>query len=266
VPEAFSVWGPAAKHVVAESADELIRRCGMVLAGRAVLRSGEPGAGLFQKLQRDSGVVRVIDASPLANLRSYAGQVLGPPPRAPEDGLLDTVFGLDAELPPYEPTWLDLYARGADPVLGGLPAVAAELTAEAAGALAGTPTRGLVSRLAEAVAELPVAGAAARRPGTDPNEQVDLAERYAWLHAAAACVHLFHANTGRELYGTKPGSDGWLGAALGYLLARADNADPRREAAVLEPALDAVAALRRAGRLFTAAPVRLAGAPVPVTT
>lgn len=254
VPEAFSVWALAAKHVVAEAADDLIRHCGSVLATRSVLREGPGGAGLFQKLQRDSGVVRVIDASTLANLRSYAGQLptLTEGGARPDPDAVRTVFTLDAPLPPYEPARLDMFARGSDPVLAGLhdtvDAVAGDLGAAAA------PVR----RLADAAAALGDLTRAARRPGADPNALADAAERYAWLHAAACCLHLWCANRARSLYGTEPGSTGWLGAALGYLLARADGIDPRRHGELLTPALDAALALRDGNRLFTALPVRLA--------
>lgn len=258
VPEVFSVWAPVAKHVVAESCDELIRRCGTVLATRSVLREGERGAGLFQKLQRDSGVVRVIDSSTLANLRSYAGQLPtltgdGPPAVAKAPA---TIFGLDADLPPYEPTRLDMFARGADPVLAGLPDVLAAVTGSVAEE--DDVTAGLLRELAVATGALGELTRTAQRHDADPNALVDTAERYAWLHAAACCVHLWHANRDRSLYGTKPGATGWLGAVLGYLLARADGVDPRRHGAALIPALDAVATLRETGQLFSALPVTLA--------
>ncbi|MFF1548562.1 acyl-CoA dehydrogenase family protein [Streptomyces sp. NPDC058291] len=252
-PEAFSVWALSAKHVVAEACDELIRRCGTVLATRSVLREGERGAALFQKLQRDSAVVRVIDASTLANLRSYAGQLptLVDGRAEADPAAVKTVFTLDAVLPPYDPTRLDMFARGADPVLAGLPQAAAL-------------TDGL-DEVAPLVAELAVAAAglgelvrAAQQRGADPTALVDAAERYAWLHAAACCLHLWQANRDRSLYGAEPGATGWLGAALAYLLARADGVDPRRHGDLLAPALDAVLALRDGGRLFTALPVRLA--------
>lgn len=255
VPEAFSVWALSAKHVVAEAADELIRRCGTVLATRSVLREGARGAGLFQKLQRDSAVVRVIDASTLANLRSYAGQLPTLTDGArPDPAAVETVFTLDAQLPPYEPARLDMFARGSDPVLAGLPEAAAAVAGELGevGALAG--------RLAEAVAGLGERTRAAQQRGADPNALVDTAERYAWLHAAACCLHLWRANPAGSLYGTEPGATGWLGAALAYLLARADGVDPRRHGPLLTPALDAVLALRADDRMFTALPVRLAAA------
>ncbi|MFE6129878.1 acyl-CoA dehydrogenase family protein [Streptomyces sp. NPDC056437] len=256
LPEVFSVWAPAAKHVVAESCDELIRRCGTVLATRSVLREGERGAGLFQKLQRDSGVVRVIDSSTLANLRSYAGQLptLTEGGAAPDPEALAAVYTLGADLPAYETDRLDMFARGADPVLAGLPDAAvavAELVED-------EQTGALLRQVAQAVSGLGELTRAAQQRGADPNALVDAAERYAWLHAAASCVHLWHANRDRSLYGTTPGSAGWLGATLGYLLARADGVDPRRHGAVLTPALDAVAALRETDQLFTALPVRLA--------
>jgi len=256
VPEVFSVWALAAKHVVAEAGDELIRRCATVLATRSVLREQAPGAGLFQKLQRDTAVVRVIDASPLANLRAYAAQIptLATRDEVPEPDTLHRIFALDAELPPYEPTRLDLVARGADPVLAALPG-AADTVCEH---LADDPAAALVRRLADAVAALGPEAAAVRQRGADPNALVDLAERYAWLHAAAACVHLWWANRHRPLYGGEAGATGWLRAALAYLLARADGVDPRRHGPDLLPAVDAVSALREHGLLFTAAPVRVA--------
>ncbi|MDX2676501.1 acyl-CoA dehydrogenase family protein [Streptomyces sp. NY05-11A] len=258
LPEAFSVWGPAAKHVVAEASEELVRRCGTVLATRSVLRAGAPGAGLFQKLQRDAQVVRVIDASPLANLRSYAGQIrtLSAGGTEVKPDVLESVFTPGAPLPPYRPALFDLVTRGADPVLGGLGELAeavGEVLREDDG-----PTAGLVAELAGQVAALGVQTERATARGADPNDLVDLAERYAWLHGAAACLRLWWANRDRSLYGAAPGSPGWLGAALGYLLARADGTDPRRRGTALLPALDVVLALRESNRMFTALPVALA--------
>ncbi|MCX5063058.1 MULTISPECIES: acyl-CoA dehydrogenase family protein [unclassified Streptomyces] len=252
-PGSFSVWALTAKHVVAESTDELVRRCAGVLATRSVLREQAPGAGLFQKLQRDVTVVRVIDASPLANLRAYAAQIpsLARRADAADQDALRQIFDLDAELPPYEPARLDLVVRGADPVTGQLPDVSDFLEDR---------TAALVWQLGDALAMLEREAAAVRRPGACPTALVDLAERYAWLHAAAACVHLWWANRGRSLYGGEPGDPGWLRAALAFLLARADGVDPRRAGADLLPALDTTLALTGDNRLLTALPVPLAPA------
>ncbi|MER6129380.1 acyl-CoA dehydrogenase family protein [Streptomyces sp. NPDC001795] len=253
-PEVFSVWGCAAKHVVAESVEELIRRCGTVLATRAVLRTEGPGGGLFQKLQRDAAVVRVVDTSALANLRSYAAQLpalVGA--TASDDSLrrVRTVFDLRAPLPSYVPERLDLNARGHDPVTAALGSIAPKALVRLTGDQGAAH---LVTRLVSAVASLPAeVEAADRRTGL-----VDLAERFAWLHAAACCLYLWWANPEEALFGTPPGSSAWLGACLAHLLARADGVDPRGDAAAQLPALDVTADLRERGRLFSALPVQLA--------
>lgn len=226
-PAAFSVWALAAKHVVAEATEDVVRRCAAVLATRAVLRDG-----VFQKIQRDVSVVRVIDASPLANLRAFAGQIPALVAHEGDGGPDERIFDLGAGLPPYDPTRLDLVVRGADPVLTQLPAI----------------DDPLVRELADAVAGLTAEAVEVRRPTADPNALVDLAERYAWLHAGAVCVRLWSAN---------PELGNQLRAALAYLLARADGTDPRRRAADLLPALDAAHRLHAGGLLFSAVPVRL---------
>ncbi|MFE0461789.1 acyl-CoA dehydrogenase family protein [Kitasatospora sp. NPDC058965] len=248
VPEQFSVWGCAAKHVVAEAVDDLVARCAATLASRAVLRGEGPGGGLFQKLRRDAELVRVVDTSVLANLRSFAGQLPTLARPAGDPAAARTAFALDAELPAYDPARLDLTARGRDLVTGELAENAEGALAELAPAPA---VAALVTRLLTALIELP----AAPVTGCD---QLDLAERFAWLHAAAACLRLWWANRHLPLHGGKPGSPDWLGACLGYLLARADRSDPRRAAALAAPALDTVLALRADHRLFSAAPVPLA--------
>lgn len=257
-PETFSVWALAAKHAVAEAADELARRCGTVLATRSVLREGDRGAGLFQKLQRDCGVVRVIDASALANLRSYAAQLPSLLTREAGPEHARTVFAFDADLPPYAPARLDLVVRGPDPVLGGLAPVAAAVADELAGE---ADVADLVRQVAKAVSGLTAVAREATTRGADPNALPDLAERYAWLHAAASCIQLWWASRHLPLYGCEPGSAGWLGAALGYLLARADGTDPRRQGAVLLPALDVVTRLHDRNQLFATVPVQLAPRP-----
>ncbi|MCX4748426.1 acyl-CoA dehydrogenase family protein [Kitasatospora sp. NBC_01287] len=253
VPEQFSVWGCVAKHVVAESVEELLARCGATLATRSVLRGEGPGGGLFQKLQRDAALVRVVDTSTLANLRSFSGQLPTLTGAGADPAALRTVFALDAPLPPYDPTRLELAARGRDLVTATL----ADVAEPAAGELAeaGAPAvAALAEQLLAAVRQLPEQARAAG-PGV---ELVDLAERFAWLHAAACCLHLWWANRHLPLFGGKPGHPGWLGAVLGYLLARAEGTAPRRAAGPAAPALDLVLGLREGHRLFSALPVPLA--------
>ncbi|MFG2968244.1 acyl-CoA dehydrogenase family protein [Streptomyces sp. NPDC048288] len=260
VPETFSVWGCAAKHVVAESTEEVLRRCGGVLASRAVLRDN-----LFQKLQRDAAVVRVVDTSPLANLRSFASQLqflrgAGPhqsaaPPRgatsphAPAATTqIRTIFDLDEPLPPYAPDRLDLNARGQDPVTAALPCIAPEALARLTAAT-DLPAAHLVARLVAALEGLPAELAAADRD----TGLMDLADRFTWLHAATACLCLWWANEANPFFTTA-----WLQATLAHLLARATGTDPRHEGPAQLPALDITTDLHDHDQLFSALPVHLA--------
>ncbi|WP_217544722.1 acyl-CoA dehydrogenase family protein [Streptomyces sp. GbtcB6] len=257
VPETFSVWGCAAKHVVAESTDELLRRCGGVLASRAVLRDG-----LFQKLQRDAAVVRVVDTSPLANLRSFASQLqqtfsfsfrgagnCATSPDAPAaKKRIQTIFDLEEPLPPYAPDRLDLNARGYDPVTAALPLIAPEALTRLTAA-ADHPTAHLITQLVAAVGDLPAELATADRD----TGLIDVAERFTWLHAAASCLHLWWANENNPFFTT-----GWLHATLAHLLARATGTDLRRAGDAQLPALDITTDLHDHDQLFSALPVHLA--------
>ncbi|MFJ8042731.1 acyl-CoA dehydrogenase family protein [Kitasatospora sp. NPDC096147] len=233
VPEQFSVWGCAAKHVVAEAVEDVMARCATVLATRSVLRTEGPGGGIFQKLQRDAALVRVVDTSTVANLRSFAGQLpaltqalttFHADPRAVRE-----IFDLDAELPPFELGRLDLNSRGRDVVTANLPDTG--------------PIHRHLTDLAVQVATADPKG----------NELVDLAERFAWLHAAAACLHLWVVNRENEVLGRPD----WLTAVLAYLLSRAEGTPVRRREAELVPALATVRDLHGRHRMFSAAPVRL---------
>ncbi|NEC84556.1 acyl-CoA dehydrogenase family protein [Streptomyces sp. SID12501] len=280
-PEVFSVWGCAAKHVVAEHTEDLIRRCATVLATRSVLRTEGPGDGLFQKLQRDAAIVRVVDTSTLANLRAYAAQLptLGVsrgtrnraashdgsapahetnPQRRELTSRIREVFDLSEPLPPYTPEHLDLTARGNSPITTALfdiaPQAAAILTAQG-----DRTTAALTTRLTTALTQLTEDVATADRD----TGLVDAADRFAHLHAATCCLLLWWANPTRPLFGAEPGDTRWLTACLAYLLARADGTDPRGEAPALLPALDITTELHARDQLFCVHPQDLAPHPEP---
>ncbi|WP_405534128.1 acyl-CoA dehydrogenase family protein [Streptomyces sp. NBC_00075] len=266
-PEVFSVWGCAAKHVVAENTDDLIRRCATVLATRAVLRTEGPGDGLFQKLQRDASIVRVVDTSPLANLRAYAAQLptlaQGNPPRGAgncatsphgaataheEHHPIRKLFDLTEPLPPYTPDHLDLTARGNSPITTALFDLAPQLTTQC-----DRTTATLITRLTTTLTQLAEDMTKADRD----TGLIDAAERFAYLHAAACALLLWWANPTHPLFGTPPGDTRWLTASLAYLLAKADGTDPRREAPALLPALDITTQLHTRNQLFCAHPKQL---------
>ncbi|NJQ14287.1 acyl-CoA dehydrogenase family protein [Streptomyces bohaiensis] len=259
-PEVFSVWGCAAKHVVAEAVSDLMARCAGVLSTRAVLRDEGPGGGIFQKTARDAALVRVVDTSTVANLRSFTGQLpalaAAADAAAAPDAATPAVFDLAAPLPPFDITGLDLNARGRDPVTAEAAPLAARLAEGTEPGLAqDAVTTAVVAELAAALRDLPREVAAA---GRDAEALTDLAERFAWLHSAGCCLLLWWHNRDVPLYEGKPGATGWLGAVLAYLLSRADGTDPRRRPGALSPALDTALALRGGHRLFSLVPVRLA--------
>lgn len=265
-PETFSVWGSAAKHAVAEAASEVLDRCAGVLSSRAVLRAGGPGGGLFQKLQRDAALVRVVDTSVVANLRSFAGQLPAIAERMRTAGDEEALAGLtrdacltEAERPPFKPELLDLSARGREPVTAHAALLAPRLAEDPEAFAPGDPAGRQVARLADALAALPEQIAGAPRGG---EALTDLAERFCWLHAAACCLLQWWHHRTEPLFG---GHDrtGWLGATLAYALACADGTDPRREAEALAPALETVRTLLEEHRLFSGLPVRLADRAVP---
>ena len=256
-PARFGLWSHTVKRVATVLADDALRRCASLLGARAVLATG-PGA-LLDKARRDAAVVPVIDTSVLGNLRAAAIHVpryVAPAPALDDErrDRLAAVFGLGGPLPPLRPDALDLGVRPVDDLALGLPGLLPELLA----ATADDPAFG---RLVTAVVERAhaLAAAVAAAPRDRAARTPALVDRWALLHAAAACTLLWWHNRDAPLYGQPPGSTGWLTACLSYLLHRADGRDPAEAGAQVLPALDTVRGLVDSDRLVTAAGVRLAG-------
>jgi hypothetical protein len=111
-----------------------------------------------------------------------------------------------------------------------------------------------------AVPDGPIAAALADLFAAPLGDGIEAAERFAFLHAAAACAHLWRANPTLPLYGAAPGSTGWLAAVTALLTDRAHGRTTRLSAADADAALDVVTALHAGGRLFSAVPLPLANA------
>jgi alkylation response protein AidB-like acyl-CoA dehydrogenase len=241
-PQRFGLASAVVKRVGTELTARAIARCGTVLGARAVLREG-PGA-IWDKASRDNAMVKVIDTSPVGNLRALAMQLpayAALPARA-GDGLA-TAFRFGTDLPDLDPTALDLSARPRDEVVPGFLALAPRI-ATAAGAAAGADAGvgALVTRAAGQLRDLLDRAAAA--PGLKAStDLLDLADEFCLLYAAACAALAWWFNQDRELY--RPG---WLEGVLAYVTG-----------APTLPALDCVEALASAGALFTALPVGLGG-------
>lgn len=267
-PQHFVVPASVVKRIATEESEALIDRCAAVLGARSVIAAGP--TGIVAKAKRDNAIVRVIDTSPVGNLRTIAAQVPlisngpvangqganGPAATAgnghrPGTDRTEQIFDLDRELPDFAPAELDLTTRGHDYVVATLPMVAGQARA----VLADADDRA-GRRAAELIGDLEAELRALPGGHGDP---LDTAERFCDLYAAAACVHLWWFNRAEPLYGQPPGSAGWLAGCLAYLLARARRTDVRHAAEDAAGALEAVLDLHARGRLFSVVPVRLAG-------
>ncbi|MEU1205273.1 acyl-CoA dehydrogenase family protein [Nocardia sp. NPDC005825] len=269
-PETQSLWSGTLKTVLTGLSEEVFARCADVLGTRSVLREGPAGA--FDVLRADNAAVRFFDTSPSANLRLVSMQLncfadAKDVARDPE--LLAATFDLGRELPPLEFERLALNTRGRDVVTGDLARVLAEVRAgldpvvldrgvlEADAAL-------LLEKLEQLEAALRSATADIRQIAAQPSAQrgaaqLDLAARIAYLHAGASCVHLWWFNRHRSLYGCPPGAVGWLTAALALLLDRASERSARLPMPLADSAFRTVSRLWREQRLFSVAPIQLAG-------
>lgn len=296
-PEKQSLWSGTLKTVLTGLSEEVFARCADVLGSRSVLREGEAGA--FDVLRADNAAVRYFDTSPTANLRLVSMQLNafaeaatatatatatapGAGPAATtanarqstnspgvDPALLAATFDLGHQLPPIDFDRLALAARGRDVVTGELPHVLIGVRAAIASAalhpdVPEAAAVQLVDLLARLESDLASAAADIRAAGELPpalrgTTQLELAERMAFLHAAASCVHLWWFNRQRSLYGCPPAALGWLTAALALLLDRASERTARLPVPLADEACRTVAGLWRDVRLFSAVPLQLAG-------
>ncbi len=274
-PALAGLWSSTTKAVVAELSQEVFARCSDVLGFRSVLLDGPSAA--FAVAQRDTTVVRYIDTDPVSNLRLVAQQLrriaseraggAGGATAAEPGPELAAAFDLDAPLPPFRPDGLALSWRGGDEVTDALPAVVRRISE-----LGGPTAEALASRLEFLRAALDLLyrdvhelGLRLGRDAGRSAEVLDRAEQFAFLHAAAGCVHLWWFNRGRSLFGTAPGSVGWLVAALDLLHDRSGGPHIRLDPEVAEAPFAMAVALHAERKLFSSVALTTARAPKPAT-
>jgi Acyl-CoA dehydrogenase, middle domain/Acyl-CoA dehydrogenase, C-terminal domain len=218
-PNAFNLASAVVKRVGTELTAGAIARCGAILGARAVVRDGY--GAIWDKASRDNAMVKVIDTSPVGNLRALAMQL---PAYAkvdpqPADAAL---FRIGEELPALDAAQLDLSPRPRDPVVPTFLALAAEI-ATAAGNSDIAEIAGELRQLVQKV-------------------DLDAADRFCTLYAGACAALAWWFNRDRELY--RPG---WLEGVSGYVTGRD-----------ALPALESVEGMAAAGLLFTALPAPVA--------
>lgn len=261
MPASQSLWSSVAKKVITDLSEEAFARCADVLGTRSVLREGPEGS--FDVLRTDNRVVRYFDTHPMANLR-LVSMHLNQSGKVPNDWSADRLaetFTLASAPPSLRPEALALSARGQDGVSQALP----DVLAQSRGSL-DTDTEGqllaLLDQLETGMVATPSDAAdllRTKEPALRATTQLDLAERFCYLHAAATCVHTWWFNRDRPLHLATPGSTGWLTPAVGLLLDRAAGSSALLPYGEAENAFDVLTNLHATERLFSAVPLPLAG-------
>jgi alkylation response protein AidB-like acyl-CoA dehydrogenase len=208
-PAQASITSSVAKYFVPTMLERTMSQLAVVLGARYYLRD-DPRYGMFQKVLRDAPVANFADGNTVVNLKNIASsldKLLATAAAAPEPATTEAnrrmavLFDPAAPMGEYRPADQQLFARGVDDVLLGLPASIAALRRIAAGE-GGEQAKwwGRAADLAESLA------GEARRMRADLDELTarygtrdtatsaelfDLAKQYCTLFAVASCVHLW---------------------------------------------------------------------------
>ena len=258
-PKDFSPYSNLIKWLATELSEGLLERCARTVGARSILLSDRWG-GVLEKAKRDNQVIRFIDTGTFGVLKAIAAHLQSLAffePEAPDRDALDALFDLERAPPKFEPTALDLFAKGRDLIF----AAALRLLSDIAGQ---QPPEGRTAELIREVARRARELLESVRRGRENSAGQDgtatllaQAETYCLLQAATVCVLTWWHDRRREvsLLGELPGS--WLDACLAVLLARIDGSGT----APSDPALADlfVSGLRQHQQnvLFSPLPVRL---------
>ncbi|MFI1399290.1 acyl-CoA dehydrogenase family protein [Streptomyces sp. NPDC020681] len=204
-PEQISVWSSVVKYLAPTLLEKTMSQLNTVLGARFFLRA-HPHYGPYQKMLRDLLVANIADGNTVVNLRNLGQQLPGllssagsatPEVREAAAERCATLFGMDTELPVYEPWKQELFSRGLDDAVLAAPDGLRRLRALAEDAKgterdrllkAADVAAELLDRtglLAERLAELKAR--MGREYGQSP-ELFELSKEYCVLHATAACV------------------------------------------------------------------------------
>ncbi|MFF3850886.1 acyl-CoA dehydrogenase family protein [Streptomyces sp. NPDC002328] len=207
-PEQVSVVSSVAKYLLPTMLEKSMAELNTVLGARMFLR-GQAHYSMHQKMLRDLLVTNFADGNTVVNLRNLGHQLGGllttittgaPEGDARAAERVAVLFGMDRDLPVYEPWKQELFSRGLDDAVQAAPDGLLRLRALAAAAK-GTE-RDRLNLAADAAEELldrvwPLADRAAAlktsmgRAYAQSPELFAMAKEYCLLHAAAACVHTF---------------------------------------------------------------------------
>ncbi|MFC4030066.1 acyl-CoA dehydrogenase [Streptomyces polygonati] len=208
VPEQSGTWSAAVKYFVPTLLERTVSQLNVVLGARFYLRD-HPHYGIHQKMLRDLPVANFADGNTVVNLKALASQLDGllatatgdrPEPRAAAERRVPVLYGMDRELPLFEPWRQELHSRGLDDALLAAPWSLAALRELAEAAK--EEERDWLTRAAAVAGELLAQVGPLRERTTALRERLgrayaqsaelfELAKEYCVLHAAAACLHTF---------------------------------------------------------------------------
>ncbi|MBW4520425.1 MAG: acyl-CoA dehydrogenase family protein [Scytolyngbya sp. HA4215-MV1] len=271
-PEQFSVWSAVVKYFVTVKLEAMVTDVSAVLGARFYMRE-EFEFGIFQKTLRDVAIISMFDGSTVVNLhalllqmRQLAKYRARNKERNPEvlNARLETSFGLDKPLPPFDGRKLELVSRGADDVLQGLPLALTQLASLKADKSLTPEVLHQVTTFTEMIqAELDSLDAhvtaSSFEYGHDQSpESFEMAKQYCTLHTAAACVHMWLYN--RHHLGDFFAKGEWLALSLRRLMLtfrREKDLPPRLDDAAIAQEL---IRLYSEDRMFSIVPFQLAPA------
>jgi alkylation response protein AidB-like acyl-CoA dehydrogenase len=204
-PEQISVWSSVVKYQVPTLLQKTLSQLTVVLGARTFLRD-HPHYGMHQKMVRDILITDIADGNTVVNLRNLGHQLAGLLERATEadDSVREqaaeraaTLFGMNRELPVYEPVKQELFSRSGDDAVLAAPDGIRRLR-DLAGTAEGTEADRLrcAADLAEelvgrtgSLRERAAALKTALGKGYPQSPELfELAKEYCLVHAAAACV------------------------------------------------------------------------------
>ncbi|MGY6026545.1 acyl-CoA dehydrogenase family protein [Streptomyces spinosirectus] len=204
-PEQISVWSSVVKYQVPTLLQKTLSQLTVVLGARTFLRD-HPHYGMHQKMVRDILITDIADGNTVVNLRNLGHQLAGLLEKATEadDGVREqaaeraaTLFGMNRELPVYEPVKQELFSRGGDDAVLAAPdgvrrlrdlAATAEGTEADRLRCAADLAEELVGRTGPLRERAAALKTALGKDYPQSPELFELAKEYCLVHAAAACV------------------------------------------------------------------------------
>jgi len=249
-PRRTSLWAAAAKYLVPNLCERVVRDASVVLSARSYLREGIAG-GVFQKIARDVAITSIFEGTQLVQLSLIAAQLgqlarAGHRADAPVD--LDRLCDLSSPAPAWDPPSTRL--RIGDP--GGDELVERWFRRPESGSedLEAGPRAGAALRLLRCQATaLRTALAETTGPG-----DLSLARRHCVLHAAACCLQVWRSN--RERMAPEAAGGEWLALCLERLTRGAEEAPAPGHLA--EPVSAWMLRQLDEGELFSIVPLELA--------